>query len=287
MPGRNTCGPSGTVTPGPCARVKKAHPDMNEHGLDMYLDVMALDRKTFLHYAKKLGLENPKELADAYFKENAEIERKVAQKRWEVEGNATYKGPDGEPVTYQGFWTDDDSLYALRGENATEAITNLLDKYEMLVVDSTKDGLPREEMWKAASYLLNLADKNPALAALMHDQINRIKYIDAGPDARFSARWQGNSIIVPYEEGGFPLMPYTLVHEMGHAAQDYLFEKTGEFKPGGFGRGRTASRYGWSNPDEDWAEWWTGYFGGAPGLRKWDPKKYAAVEDLVEELEER
>jgi len=266
--------------------VKEAHPDVSEHGLDMYLDVMALDREKFLYYAGKLGLKDPEALADAYFKENAEIERKVAQKRWKVEGEATYKGPNGEPVALQGFWADDDSLYTLRGKDATEAATHLLDEYGVLVMDSTRDGLPRSEMWNAASYLLNLADKQPALAALMRDRVKHVKYVDKGPNAKFAARWQGNSIIVPYEANGVPLLPYLLVHEMGHAAQDYIFEKTGEFKPKGFGRGRTASRYGWSNPDEDWAEWWMAYFGNAPGLREWDPEKYAAVEAVVKELEE-
>jgi len=51
-----------------------------------------------------------------------------------------------------------------------------------------------------------------------------------------------------------------------------------------FGRGKTASAYGWTNHHEDWAEWFLASLDNEPGIAKWDSRKYGHARGLIDEL---
>ena len=110
-------------------KIQAIRPDATENQVDMYLDVMSLDRERFLYYANKIGLDNPEQSADAYFAENKKMEKDILRRRLAMEDAATFrqKGqPKDQLEAYGKVW---DGYRQVREGTARELTDTIQDRY--------------------------------------------------------------------------------------------------------------------------------------------------------------
>jgi hypothetical protein len=258
--------------------VRKLHPDATDHDVDMYLDVMAMDRERFDYYAEKLGLEGVD--ADAFMEEDRERERQVQIQKWKIQDAAKLKDEDGRPYCNMGLGDVPLGRDDLVGKDWKEGSDLILSRYGTVIVNEA--GLSPKEMHSRVSTVLNLAEDHPAIARILKEKVKHIRFTPQVEGKTKAAEWTGSAIKV-YEEGFDWFTGSLLAHELGHAAEDYL--SSSPYKEG-FGRGNTVSSYGWINDSEDWAEWFTATLSRKSGLMDWEPNKYVKAKDVLAALGE-
>ena len=259
--------------------IQAIRPDATEDQVDMYLDVMAMDRERFLYYGNKIGLDNPERAADAYFAENEAMEKDVLRRRLAMEDAATFSTrgqPQDQLDAYGKIW---DGYRKVRKGTAQELAGIIKERFG--VEFQNDSGVSDEFIRKHASHILNVADAHPAIAKILKEQVKRIQYTENPRGDTAAAEWNLLDTVKVYQHDFAG--PGLFVHELGHAAEAYAGSLT-ELNAMGFGRGRTATAYGWKNHHEDWAEWFVSVIDNEPGIAAWEPAKFAHVRDLIERL---
>jgi len=250
--------------------------ELTEHQIEMYLDAMALGEEQFLHYGEQIGLDDPIGMFVDYNIEQKVVDMETQRQIYDMKWNATYKGT---PQDHVKEW---DRYYEPR-QSFAKTLTELHRDYGVVVYNNSNAS--NDEIAKGAGYLLNLARDNPAIATILKENVQTLRYETRQEGNTAAAQWRAGSdeIVIPFAEGDFPVYPAVLVHEIGHAASRYMGGNLVLNKLG-YGQGRTASLYGATNTSEDWAEWFVGAFTRSPGLDKWDGDKYKHARDILDQL---
>lgn len=258
--------------------VAKVKPDYSDTDKEMLLDVMAMDRERFMHYARKIGLDDAEELADEFFEEQKGLDRKEARARMRMEDKFTAKHPatgGAEFMTSMGdeLWEKSEQLV---GKNDVEATQRLQKEYGVKF-DYQRD-VDSAEIHRHASWLLNMANEDPRLGRVIKEHLSRVTYAKARPGdtAAMRAGWD-HIYIMPTE---WPHDPSMMVHELGHVFEKAFARK--EMTAAGFDQGPRASSYAW-RLGEDFAEVFRAVIGDQKHIQKFTPKKYAAIETKLAE----
>lgn len=266
--------------------IKKAHPDMDEQTLLAYADVMSLDRKRFVLYGNKLGMENVEQQADEFFDQHNRIRRQIANDRAELRIRQTLQQYDTDG--YLKLHAAADRLHDApqRFESSVDAASYLGQKHEISVI--MHPDVDEKFMAESLNHLANTLDTYPLVAQHFRDQGGRVDFVPRKQGESHLARWVSKGVEVPNRiSGGSGTIvgPLAWVHEIGHGAENYAGSGNVLNR---FDRGRRISSYAWRNAFEDWAETYAAivFSQGGMGLRDWFPGKFDYMVENVPGFED-
>lgn len=271
-----------------------AKPKYNAADVEMVADMMLLSPEQFDHYSERLSIKVPDEVRTAVFTGNKDIDREIARLRWEIEEEATLKDPETGAVRLNVY--DSEDMYKKMYGTAEEAsnpptIPNvhqkLQDRYDVSIGNPV--GVEQSQVDADMSRLYRLAEAYPVVGKLLRS--TKIEYanpISNHPTA--TADYDAPKGVLHIYKGNMPPVGATFIHELMHKAQG-LYNRIADAKTGMrdleiFGKGRTASMYGNTNYDEDFAEAATAMIINLPGIRNWlgaDKVKY--IDALLGEIQ--
>ena len=261
-----------------------AKPKYNPADVEMMADVMLLSPEQFDHYSERLSIKVPDEVRAAVFTGSKDIDREIARLRWEIEEEATLKDENGS-VRLNVYGSEDmyRKLYGTAEEAANPPTIpavrqKLQDTYNVIIGNPA--GVEQSQVDADMSRLYRLAEAYPVVGKLLRG--TKIEYADPisnHPNA--TADYDGPKGVLHIYKGNMPPIGATFIHELMHKAQG-LYNSRADAKTGMrdlkiFGKGRTASMYGNTNYDEDFAEAATAMIISLPGIRDWlsaDKVKY-------------
>lgn len=263
--------------------IREARPDADEHDVDMYLDVMALDREKFEYYAGRLGIKNVSSLADTYFSDMKAVDREVALKVQRVKDEATFRiSPQQKyPQITQAISDDlyDVAYSGLIGETVSDAKDTLFDTYGISINNRRTES--DETIHEHISWLCNMAQADPRIAAVLN-KAKEIEFTTRPANSTAAMSVFGSKIEV--YETALGHGPEMYIHELGHILENSRYGAFSRYIDAGGGRGRMYSSYAFTNPSEDFAETFVSLFSDAPGAPDWAPEKYQCVANEVEAL---
>jgi len=263
-------------------KLQALHPDTSREHLEMYLDVMELDQERFVEYGVKLGLDNPEQRAETYFKWQKEKTRQEIVGRARKQEAATMK-VNGRPNYGSGLGADmADAVErgGLYGESVEDVRVALDEKYGVRL--ENRNSTDMDKVHREASALLRMADSNPVLAQTLQEHVAGLAYTD-NPGRTAAAHYDPVTRIIHIHPADFDLPGSALVHEAGHAAEAYAPDLGREGLEFGEPMGRAVSMYARGNYSEDYAEMYgmlvSQWEAGA--IKGWVPRKYQYMLDNV------
>jgi hypothetical protein len=258
------------------AAIASVNPDLDDKAIQTISDVMLLDRKRFDYYKDKFNVPVDSAFASKMFAADYDIDRSIAQLRWDIEDEATYK----DPVTGEKFCNmlGSDAFNKKFGNvNVPNVTQKLAREYG---VDVRREAKDVEQSQKDLSSLYAIAKSHPVVGKMLAGK--KVIYEDSNPtrpSASASFDISRNAIIIYRSSPYKPTGDYsaTWIHELVHS-----IEPSGKGFTALFGKGRTASLYGNMNYSEDFAEIGTAYILGYQ--MNWIGKKWKYVGDIIDAL---
>lgn len=214
--------------------------------VQMYVDVMSMDKKSFDKYAQKLGIEGADKIRDGVFNRQGEIDREIASLRWELRKKNTVQFGESRSA-----FDDIDELPPI-GENAKETIDTIRDRFGVRVI--VDEGVSSDRIHNDLSRLIRAGEFGPVKETL--DQKVKAIHFKKNP------RYAGHTAVADFEIDKINIWTsnysetnaYTWVHEVGHGAEEfYGLGEVGKT----FDKGKRPTMYAWGNPSENFAETFT------------------------------
>ena len=276
-------------------KVRQVRPDATDDQLEMFADVMTLDRERYIDYAAKLGIEDGETLADEYFTWHKEKTRQEAKQRWDYQAGLSIqrRGFEGRGSAMVNLGDEMQELAEMGtyGQSLDD-VEALLAKHNVRL--EVLNDTPAEGVYEYTSKLAHMLERNPVLQRTLDDYVDVISYREH--------RWPGQTATAEYDPLTRTINVYPLrlgedewrirngstwIHEIGHAAEDYA-PNLAESRVFGELDQRIVSMYGYGSFDEDFAETYTALVGKweMGQVPTWVPEKYQYMLDHVPGLSE-